>query len=93
MALTDLLAAGVKTPGGRDQLTVLCADLLGVQAVSLLMLDETGRGLRSTAELPGSGLRGVARLVRPADRVHRVGRNSDLVNAGRVAAGRRTSRR
>lgn len=39
-ALVDLLADGVGIPAQRNQLTVLCADLLGVQAATLLTLDE-----------------------------------------------------
>jgi hypothetical protein len=42
VALTDLLAEGVELPDQRNQLAVLCADLLDVQAVSLLALDEDG---------------------------------------------------
>jgi hypothetical protein len=42
VALTDLLADGVEVPAQRNQLTALCADLLDVQAVSLLALDEDG---------------------------------------------------
>lgn len=42
IALTDLLADSVELPAHRDQLTALCADLLDVQAASLMCLDENG---------------------------------------------------
>ncbi len=42
VALTDLLAEGVELPAQRNQLAVLCADLLDVQATALLALDEDG---------------------------------------------------
>lgn len=56
MALTDLLAVGVEMPGGRDQLTVLCADLLGVRAVSLLVVDEGGMPELAAASEETAGL-------------------------------------
>jgi len=42
VALTDIVVTGLELPAQRNKLTAVCADLLDVQAVSLMTLDSDG---------------------------------------------------
>jgi hypothetical protein len=76
VALADLLADGVEMPAQRNQLTALCAELLDVQAASLLAFDEEGMLVLESASEE------TAELLSRFELAYGQGPGTDTVNVG-----------